>query len=50
MSEPTKTEWSRITDNKDVIKLLKQRDELEDRITELDGLALINYEIYKLSL
>ena len=43
-------DYSKITDNPEVIKLLKQRIELENKIKSLDEMALINYELELLSL
>ena len=43
-------EYSKITDNPEVIKLLKQRIELENKIKAIDEMALINHELELLSL
>ncbi len=40
-------DFTKITDNPGVIDLLKQREEIEKRIRELDDVALILYELYK---
>ena len=38
-------DYSEITQNNEVIKLLKKRKEIEDKIYNLDENALINYEL-----
>lgn len=38
-------DYSEITQNNEVIKLLKKRKEIEDKIYKLDENALINYEL-----
>ncbi len=43
-------DYSKITDNPEVIELLKQRIELENKIKAIDGTALIKHEIELLSL
>ena len=43
-----KINWKEITKNKEVIELLKQRDEIERKISEIDDMALINYELEKI--
>jgi hypothetical protein len=37
--------WSKISDNKEVIELIKKRITLEDQIRNIDDMALINYEL-----
>ena len=43
-------DYSKITDNPEVIELLKQRIELENKIKAIDGTALIKHELELLSL
>jgi hypothetical protein len=43
-------DYSKITDNPEVIKLLKQRIELENKIKAIDENALIKHEIELLAL
>ena len=43
-------DYSNITDNPEVIELLKQRIELENKIKAIDETALIKHEIELLSL
>ena len=38
-------DYAEITQNNEVIKLLKKRKEIEDKIYKLDENALINYEL-----
>jgi hypothetical protein len=42
--------WKEVTSNQMVIELLKQREEIESKIRELDDCALINYELVKLEM
>ena len=42
-------DYAEITQNNEVIKLLKKRKEIEDKIYKLDENALINYELKLLS-
>ena len=44
-----KMDYSEITQNNEVIKLLKKRKEIEDKIYKLDENALINYELKSLN-
>ena len=44
-----KMDYAEITQNNEVIKLLKKRKEIEDKIYKLDENALINYELKLLS-
>lgn len=46
--ETKKIEFDKISKNKDVIELLKQRDELEKEIFSKDEFALIKFEYAKL--
>ena len=38
-------DYAEITQNNEVLKLLKKRKEIEDKIYKLDENALINYEL-----
>ena len=42
-------DYSKVTKIKEVIILLRQREEIERKISQLDENALINYELEKLS-
>lgn len=41
-------DWKKITDNKEIIKLLKQREAIEDKVREIDDMVLIRYELEKI--
>ena len=43
------TNWDKISKNEEVISLLKQREEIEDKIRTLDVMALVKYELEKLT-
>jgi hypothetical protein len=42
-------DWGKVSDNENVINLIKQREEIEKQIREIDEMALVRYEIEKLS-
>lgn len=37
--------WKKVSDNEKVIELIKQREEIEKQIREIDNMALVRYEI-----
>ncbi len=41
-------DFSKVTENEEVVKLLKQREDIERKINQLDENALINYELERL--
>lgn len=41
-------DYAKVSDNEEVIELIKQRNEIEKQINELDENALLNYELQKL--
>ena len=41
-------DYTKLSDNEKVIELIKQRNEIEKQINELDENALLNYELLKL--
>lgn len=43
-------DYKEITDNAEVIKLLKQRKKIEDKVKKIDETALINYELKLLNI
>ena len=43
-------DWTKITDNAEVIKLLKQRTDIENKIKAIDKNALIMHELELLSI
>lgn len=45
-----KIDYGKITDNTKVIELLKKRNEIENKITEIEKMALVRYEIESLAL
>ena len=38
-------DWKKVTNNKEVIKLIKQRNKIEEKIRAIDENALIKYEL-----
>ena len=40
-----KVDYSKVSDNPEVIKLIKEREKLEEKIRLLDDKAIINYEL-----
>lgn len=40
-------DYTKVSNNEKVIELIKQRDEIEKQINELDENALLNYELLK---
>ena len=43
-------DWSKVSDNQKVIRLLKDRKIIEDQIQEIDNMALVRYELEVLQL
>lgn len=43
-------DYSKVTDNPEVVALLKERNKIEDQIRDIDHMALMNYELEKLGL
>lgn len=41
-------DWRKVSDNENVIYLIKQREEIEKQIREIDEMALVRYEIESL--
>lgn len=41
-------DYAKVSDNEEVIELIKQRNEIEKQINELDENALLNYELQRL--
>ena len=41
-------DYTKVSDNEKVIELIKQRNEIEKQINELDENSLLNYELLKL--
>lgn len=45
-----KIDYKKVSSNKEVIQLIKERDELERKIKKLDKMALVNYELQALAI
>tara|TARA_R110002167_G_scaffold340531_1_gene548475 strand:- start:24 stop:167 length:144 start_codon:yes stop_codon:yes gene_type:complete len=43
-------DYTKVSDNQNVIELIKKRDEIEKQIREIDEMALVKYEIEALNL
>jgi hypothetical protein len=43
-------DWGKVSDNENVINLIKQREEIEKQIREIDEMVLIRYEIESLTI
>ncbi len=41
-------DWSKVTSNEEVIRLIKEREKIEAQISEIEPRALIEYEYQKL--
>lgn len=41
-------DWGKVSDNENIINLIKQREEIEKQIREIDEMALVRYEIESL--
>lgn len=37
--------WTKVSDNEEVIKLIKEREKLEEQIRAIDKMALVRYEL-----
>ncbi len=37
--------WTKVTDNEEIITLLKERAKIEEQIKAIDEMALIRYEL-----
>lgn len=42
--------WIEVTDNEEIIKLIKEREKIEKQIRAIDEMALVRYELEKLHL
>ena len=43
-------DYTKVTDNQEIINLLRQREEIENKIRAIDNMALIRYEIEALQI
>jgi len=37
--------WTKVTDNEEVIRLIKEREKIEEQIRAIDEMALVRYEL-----
>lgn len=38
-------DYTKVSDNEKIIELIKQREEIEKQIREIDNMALVRYEL-----
>lgn len=38
-------DWTKVTDNEEVIRLIKEREKIEEQIRTIDEMALARYEL-----
>lgn len=38
-------DWTKVTDNEEVIRLIKEREKIEEQIRAIDKMALVRYEL-----
>lgn len=38
-------DWSKVTDNEEIIKLIKEREKIEEQIRAIDEMVLVRYEL-----
>ena len=38
-------DWTKVTDNEEVIRLIKEREKIEEHISAIDEMALVRYEL-----
>jgi hypothetical protein len=38
-------DWKKVTNNKKVINLIKEREKIEEKIRAIDEMALVRYEL-----
>jgi hypothetical protein len=43
-------DWTKVTDNEEIIRLIKELEKIEEQIRAIDEMALVKYEIEKLQL
>jgi len=41
-------DWTKATNNEEVIKLIKEREKIEEHIRAIDEMALVRYELERL--
>lgn len=42
-------DWKKVTDNDEVIKLIKEREKIDEQIMALDEMALVRFELESLN-
>jgi hypothetical protein len=45
-----KIDWSKVTDNKEIIELIAKRDAIEEQILKIDKMVLVRYELELLAI
>lgn len=43
-------DWTKVTDNEEIIRLIKDREKIEQQIKDMDDMALVRYELEVLQL
>ncbi len=38
-------DWTKVTDNEEIIRLIKEREKIEEQIRAIDEMALVRYEL-----
>jgi hypothetical protein len=38
-------DWTKVTDNEEIIRLIKEREKIEEQIRDIDEMALVRYEL-----
>ena len=38
-------DWTKVTENEEIIKLIKEREKIEEQIRTIDKMALVRYEL-----
>jgi hypothetical protein len=38
-------DWTKVTDNEEIIRLIKEREKIEEQIRSIDEMALVRYEL-----
>lgn len=41
-------DWTKVTDNEEIIRLIKEREKIEEQIRAIDDMALVRYELESL--
>lgn len=43
-------DWTKVSDNEEVIRLIKEREKIEEQIVAIDKMALVRYELEALQM